>query len=130
MVKQVIIIRKDLKMSFGKSMAQVAHASMKVFFDRMKEWRDDTGVYFQTINFTPEMIKWKNGLYTKIILGCNSEDELLNLELKARELNIPHAFIIDVGKTEFHNISTLTALAIGPDKSELIDKITGHLKLL
>jgi len=103
---------------------------MKVFFDRMKEWRDENGVYFQTINITPEMIEWKNGIFTKIVLGCDSEEELLDLKMKAKELNIPHAIIIDVGKTEFNDISTLTALAIGPDKSEFIDKITGHLKLL
>ena len=36
-VKQVIVIRKDLKMRSGKECAQVAHASMKIFFDRMKE---------------------------------------------------------------------------------------------
>ena len=33
-IKQVILFRKDLKMRTGKVAAQVAHASMKVFFDR------------------------------------------------------------------------------------------------
>jgi len=33
-VKQVILYRRDLKMRKGKIAAQVAHASMKVFFDR------------------------------------------------------------------------------------------------
>lgn len=32
-VKQVIVIRKDLNMRKGKMIAQGAHASMKVFFD-------------------------------------------------------------------------------------------------
>lgn len=38
-------------------------------------------------------------------------------------------FITDVGRTEFNGVPTITALAIGPNKSEDIDKITGHLKL-
>ena len=33
-VKQVIVLRKDLNMRKGKMVAQGAHASMKVFFDR------------------------------------------------------------------------------------------------
>ena len=33
MIKQVIVVRKDLKMRKGKIAAQAAHASMKVFFD-------------------------------------------------------------------------------------------------
>ena len=36
MVKQVIIFRRDLNMRKGKIAAQVAHASMKVFFDRAR----------------------------------------------------------------------------------------------
>ena len=37
--------------------------------------------------------------------------------------------IIDLGKTEFNGEPTKTCLAIGPNKTELIDSITGHLKL-
>ena len=121
MVKQTIVIRKDLKMSIGKTSAQVAHASMKVFFDRMEKHEDEDGVYLRTIDVTPKMIEWKNGIFTKIVLGCDSKEEILKLEIKAKELNIPHAVIIDVGNTEFHGKPTLTALAIGPDRSELIE---------
>jgi PTH2 family peptidyl-tRNA hydrolase len=38
--------------------------------------------------------------------------------------------IIDSGKTEFGGVPTKTCLAIGPDYSEKIDKVTGNLKLL
>ena len=35
--KQVIVVRADLNMSRGKVPAQVAHAAMKIFLDRMKK---------------------------------------------------------------------------------------------
>jgi len=38
--------------------------------------------------------------------------------------------IVDSGLTEFHGVKTKTCLAIGPNKKEDIDKITGSLKLL
>ncbi len=44
-IKQVLVIRKDLNMSPGKLAAQVAHASMKVFFDRMSTERNEFPVF-------------------------------------------------------------------------------------
>ncbi len=41
-----------------------------------------------------------------------------------------YALITDAGRTEFHGEPTNTTLAIGPDYSEKIDKITGGLPLL
>lgn len=73
---------------------------------------------------------WIDGIFTKIVVGCDSEQELSDLDAKARALHLPTALISDVGKTEFHGVTTLTALAIGPAEAEQIDKITGHLKLL
>ena len=34
-IKQVIVVRKDLNMRKGKMCAQVAHASLKIFLDRI-----------------------------------------------------------------------------------------------
>ena len=152
-IKQVIIIRKDLGMRKGKMIAQGAHASMKVFFDKGSTgftWRTgDTGLEFQTeddlvcpfevpnhgdpallINLTTEMKAWFEGIFTKIVVGCNSEEELLTLRDKAQEAHLPYALIQDVGLTEFGGVPTFTALAIGPDTAERIDPITGHLTLL
>lgn len=152
MLKQVIIIRKDLKMRKGKMCAQVAHASMKIFFDRMYISVDNNSV---VTNFTPEMHAWRLNTFTKIVVGCDSLEELLALQDKAFESDIVHALIEDAGATEFKescpkcdneewtgtscdrcnntgvlNVPTVTCLAIGPDDSDKIGKITGHLKLL
>lgn len=131
-IKQVLCVRKDLNMRKGKIAAQCAHASMKVFFDRAISADPEIagiapGVY---ISFTPEMQEWFNGSFTKICVSVDSEAELLELYNKAKEAGIPASLITDAGRTEFHGVATHTVVAIGPDTSEKIDKITGSLKLL
>ena len=174
-IKQVIVVRNDLNMRRGKSEAQVAHASMKVFFDRMEDnyklvELDRCGGYespqdykAMACTFTKEMIEWMKGNFAKIVVGCSSEEELFELQNQANESNIVNVIIEDNGLTEFKEICpncngrgfkeyaefevpfndycktcngtgkinkpTFTCLAIGPDKAEKIDKITGHLKL-
>lgn len=124
--KQVIVMRKDLNMRKGKMIAQGAHASMKVFFDRIK-YCDHEEMLVSRI--TPEMEKWINGIFTKICVSVDSEQELIDIYDKAKQENLPCALIQDVGLTEFDK-PTLTCCAIGPDSNEKIDLITGHLKLL
>lgn len=145
MVKQVIVVRTDLrnseghKIRTGKIAAQVAHASMKVFFDRMGYFRDCQfsnndqmyDRYFQgEIKMTPEMYEWFKGAFTKICVSVDSEQELLEIYTKAKEANLPCALITDSGSTEFNGVPTNTCIAIGPSNVEDIDKITGGLKLL
>ena len=125
--KQVIVIRKDLKMRKGKMIAQGAHASMKVFFD-MIEYTFERKMMLNGI--TPPMNEWVNGLFTKICVGVDSEEELLDVYQRAKDAGLPCSLIQDAGLTEFGGVPTHTAVAIGPDYSHGIDDITGHLKLL
>lgn len=127
-VKQVIVARKDLNMRKGKLAAQVAHASLKVLLD-WGFYEDNVGAPRIIIpDLTRPMELWLNGSFAKVVLQCADEAELLNLEKKCIEANIPCALITDAGKTEFKE-PTITCLAIGPEYSDEIDKITGHLKL-
>ena len=48
---------------------------------------------------------------------------------KAKELKIPTTVIRDAGKTQIEP-NTLTCCGFGPDFSNKLDKLTGHLKLL
>jgi len=121
MIKQVIVVRKDLNMRKGKLAAQVAHASMKIFFDKNISPIKDI-LY---VRLTQEMKDWLHGLFTKIIVGCNSEEELDNLYKLANEAELPCCMIIDSGLTEFNNQPTKTCIAIGPANSKEIDEITG-----
>jgi len=132
-IKQVIVVRKDLDMPVGKIAAQVAHASMGVFFNIMTPIFDlgnDCESNSFELPMTDAMIEWKNGIFTKICLACNSEEELLDISEAAKEANLPFCLIKDNGLTCFNGIHTYTCVAIGPDYNEKIDKITGKLKLL
>lgn len=127
--KQVIIIRKDLNMQKGKCVAQGSHASLKVFFDKMSiKELDNTSASF--IIDTVEELDWIMDGFTKIVVGVNSEQELLDLYKKAKENNLLCSLVQDAGRTEFNGVPTYTAVAIGPANSEDIDKITGGLSLL
>lgn len=123
--KQVIILRKDLKMRKGKMIAQGAHASMKVFFDIGMVTR---GVL--NIELDEAMQEWVNGLFTKICVGANSEEELLELYATAQSIGLPCSLIQDAGLTEFDGVPTYTAVAIGPARNEEVDEVTKHLSLL
>jgi peptidyl-tRNA hydrolase, PTH2 family len=130
--KMIIVMRKDLNMRKGKMIAQGCHAGLKIFFDRIKTIKPEgiSPSSLLEISVTPEMLEWVQGLYGKICVSVNSEAELLEIDQKAKEAGLPVTLIEDAGLTEFKGIPTKTCLAIGPDDSEKIDKITGHLPLL
>ena len=112
-MKQVILVRDDLKIPKGKLAAQCSHASVEATLksdkDAVKEWR-------------------KEGM-TKIILKVENEKELLKYNQIAKDSGLTTALITDAGRTFFKE-PTRTCLAIGPDDEEKIDKITGNLKLI
>ena len=116
MTKQVIILRKDLKMGTGKLVSQACHASLEASEESKK--------------YNPKLwnVWYKEGT-KKVILKVNSLDELLDIKDKAARLHIPNALIIDRGLTQIPP-NTPTALGIGPEKSEVVDKLSKHLKLL
>jgi peptidyl-tRNA hydrolase, PTH2 family len=125
--KQVLVMRKDLNMRKGKMIAQGAHAAMKVLLDRAHKTEIS---YVVEIFEGDPMYYWLSDIFTKVVVGCSSEEELLLLKSVADMKGIRTALIQDAGKTEFHGEPTYTALAIGPDDIDIIDEVTGHLKLL
>lgn len=125
-VKQVLIIRKDLNMRKGKIAAQAAHASNVFLINKIKQLRERPS----EVSFTNEELDWIENKFTKICVSVDCELEMLELYDIAKASGLYVSKIVDSGATEFNNVPTLTALAIGPDLSELIDKVTGHLKLL
>lgn len=129
--KQVIVIRKDLKMRRGKEIAQGAHASMGALLsicDKVPTIESIYGIVGCFSNLHP-VYHWLKGSFTKITVTVNSEDELVSIQARAKQYNIPHCLITDNGKTEFNGVPTITCLAIGPWWSDEIDTITKDLPL-
>ena len=125
--KQVIALRKDLNMRKGKMVSQGAHASMKAILD----WSINDGNGLLTeLPVGSALESWINGLFTKICVSVDSEEELVELYNKAMEAGLMVSMITDAGLTEFNGVPTKTCIAIGPDWSDEIDPITKHLKLL
>ncbi len=115
-LKQVIVIRKDLKMRRGKEIAQGAHAAV--------------GATLATMDKLPETFRqWNTNGHAKITLIVESEDEFHRIAKEAKESGLIVYSVLDEGITEFKGNHTWTALAIGPAKSSFIDPITGNLKL-
>jgi len=96
---------------------------MKVFLDRIP---DEIIHGRMVIPLTEDMQEWVEGVFTKIVLGVDSEADLLSLHEQAKALNLPTALIQDMGATEFHGVPTHTAIAIGPADSDAIDQVTRH----
>jgi len=113
MIKQVIVVRDDLKLSRGKLAVQVAHASI-IGYEKADK----------------SMVEaWKMMGQKKIVLKVRNLDELMKVKEKAEKLGLKTGIVVDAGLTEIPP-NTITAVVIGPDYSEKIDKVTGNLPLL
>jgi len=103
-------------MSEGKIAAQAAHAAVTAGEEARKKHRE----WWES---------WIREGQCKITVQAESEEELLELEKKAKSLDLPTALIEDRGLTELPP-GTTTCLGIGPAPAELVDKVTGKLPLL
>lgn len=112
-LKQVLLIRSDVKMSKGKIAAQAAHASVDASCSANKK-------LFKN---------WRSEGMKKIALKVDSLEQLELLLEKASSLDIVTSKIADAGHTEVKP-GTITCGAIGPGPEVQIDKITGELKIL
>jgi PTH2 family peptidyl-tRNA hydrolase len=125
--KQVLVVRKDLNMRKGKIVAQCSHASMGCILNYA------SNVYDGQIQINvekPAMREWLTGRFKKITVYVESETELMEIYQAAIDNNINVKLITDAGLTEFNGVPTKTCLGLGPDYPDVLDTITGHLKLL
>ena len=102
-------------MSKGKAAAQASHAAVAAAIKTKRDKPSD---------FTNW---WRTG-QKKVILGIDSEVELLEIEKKLRMTGVPIVKIDDAGRTELPP-NTTTALGIGPHIQKEVEKITSTLKL-
>ena len=114
--KMVIVVRADLKMSKGKTAAQVAHAAVNCALAAKKK--------------DPKALDmWMLNAYPKIVLKVQTEAELFEIKAVADAQNIINSVIADAGRTEIAP-GSITCLGLGPDEGSKIDKVTGGLSML
>lgn len=112
-LKQVILVRQDLKLPKGKMGAQTAHAAVEAALKADKD----------------VLKAWRSSGSKKVILKVRDKEELLRFLQHAKDNKIPSALITDAGRTVIAP-GTMTCLAIGPAEEESIDRITGELGML
>lgn len=111
-LKQVILVRQDLKLSPGKMAAQVAHAAVLCTLKSDKLLVND----------------WLSSGSKKTILKVKNDAELHKYKNEADQMGLKNQLITDAGRTEIAP-GTETCLAIGPELEEKIDRITGDLSM-
>jgi len=114
--KMVILSRKDLKLSKGKLAVQVAHAAVTcsdACGHDHNDWLED----------------WINEGQKKVVLEVDNRQEMFKYYLMAKERGLPCCAIRDAGLTEIPP-GTITVVGIGPAPEDVLDRITGELKLL
>lgn len=116
--KQVILVRQDLNLPKGKCAAQAAHASSEAVLRSMSD------------SAKKKCVKaWRAVGQKKVVLRVDTLDGLHRYNQEAKDSGLVTALITDAGKTVIAP-GTVTALGIGPDDEEKIDKVTGKLKML
>ncbi|XP_073429084.1 peptidyl-tRNA hydrolase 2, mitochondrial [Dendrobates tinctorius] len=113
--KMVLVVRNDLKMGKGKVAAQCSHAAVSAYKQLQKR--------------NPDLLKqWEYCGQPKVVLKAPDEDTLVDLLSHAKQLGLTISLIQDAGRTQIAPGSR-TVLGVGPGPANLIDQVTGQLKL-
>ena len=120
-VKQVVVVRRDLKMRRGKEIAQGGHGFMNwLLVEAVRSWH--TG---NPVQLTLPQVAWVEDRITKVVLQVDSEEQLEKVYVLAKEAGLDAHLVVDSGVTEFGGVPTKTVVSIGPDWASKIDQITG-----
>jgi peptidyl-tRNA hydrolase, PTH2 family len=126
--KQVIVIRRDLRMRRGKEIAQGAHAAAAWLAELViQQLTPDRPV--NPVPLSEAERAWLQTSFRKVTVKVGSEEELMAVYGQALGAGLLVHLITDRGLTEFGGVPTRTCLAIGPDYDDLIDPVTGDLEL-
>lgn len=104
--------------------AQASHATLACYKSLSKAARNSSS--------SPEaklLSRWEKLGQAKIAVQIKSQEEMMELMGVARSLGVTAEVIQDAGRTQIE-AGSLTVLGVGPAPKSLVDKITGHLKLL
>lgn len=113
--KLVLVVRSDIKMEKGKAAAQCAHAAVLAYKQAQRD--------------APKALeRWERQGQRKVVLRASTEQEMLSLASAARAAGLATSLVRDAGRTQLAP-GTRTVLGVGPAPEQLVDAVTGHLKL-
>lgn len=77
----------------------------------------------------PSLLKlWKLSGQRKVVVKVDTEEELLQVEREAHKAGLITGLIQDAGHTQVA-AGSRTVVAVGPGPQQVVDKVTGHLRL-
>lgn len=134
-IKQVIVIRKDLKLRKNQIVSYATQAAIKFLTENNESNRGDE-LYVKLSN---EETEWINSSLTQTILGVNSQNTLRDLIFHAELLNINvySVFMPEPSKSienesmkneSIESESIIICAAFGPDDEDIINQLIGNLK--
>jgi peptidyl-tRNA hydrolase, PTH2 family len=121
-LKMVLVINNGLKMGKGKVGAQCGHGTLNSFM-RAQEFASKSKYWLELVR------AYLHEGQKKICVKVDTEDQLIEVHEQANALGVPNYLVADAGHTQIA-AGSLTVCGIGPAPQILIDKLTGHLKLV
>jgi PTH2 family peptidyl-tRNA hydrolase len=112
----VVLVRRDLEMSAGKSAAQVAHAAVGCSLKARKQ-------------ATAQFDRWRSEHGRIVVLAVDDLQTLEDHREEALTHRLVHHSVTDAGRTEVAP-GTGTVLGIGPAPKSVLDVLVGHLEPL
>jgi peptidyl-tRNA hydrolase len=112
-MKQVIVVNEALRLPRGKLAAQVAHAAVDAYVRAPRDVQR----------------RWLKEGMPKVVLRCETEDDLLELHAAATAAGLPTSLIRDAGHTVLEP-GTITCAGIGPAAAADLEPLTGTLRLV
>ena len=123
--KLVFVVDASLHMRTGKIAAQCAHASLGSYMT-LNEKAANNAAPTVSIKSLP---KWLNDGQTKVVVSVPSAESLVDIRRAAKRYGLHTHTVHDAGRTQVA-AGSATVLAVGPAPAQLVNAVTGQLKLL
>jgi peptidyl-tRNA hydrolase len=124
-LKQVILLRRDMKLRRAEAAALASKASMTFIIEGDESDRSGS----VKVDLSGIEAEWMLGSATRIVLGVASEESMRKLLLKAEIQGVSTYEIIGASDDKAGEGIQLIAASLGPDDGDKLDLITGNLKL-
>jgi peptidyl-tRNA hydrolase len=109
----VIVVNRSLALPKRKLAAQVAHAAVGAFVAASAQAH----------------LAWLEIGMPKIVVSAADADALVQLDMAARQQQIPACLVHDAGRTVI-SAGTIACLGLGPAPADTLDPLSGELPLV